>query len=209
MTVKVAIAAGTLAAAFALSTSGAQAQSIGQNLFQKLLGTGDDQPAINYSERAPLVIPPKRDMPAPVVKQSEGEDPNWPKDPDENKRRKQQASADSRGPASGNTELLSQDELAVGTRAGGSADQKNYSAAERDYNHMANPVNPKVLAKRGNFGPPVEPLVPGQEPPRRNLIDPPTGMRTPLATAPLGGDEPLPSEVDADANKPWYQKLWK
>jgi hypothetical protein len=205
MTINKAIAAGALAAALALPAGGAEAQSV-PNLFQKILGTGNDQPAINYSERAPLVIPPKRDLPAPGAAAVATEDPDWPKDPDENKRRKLAASPDSRGPASSNSELLTRDEMALGTRE--STDQRSNYELERESKTMSNPVNPKVLARRGSFGAPEEPLVAGQEPARKSLIDPPTGMRTPLASAPLAGDEPLPSEADAEANKPWYQKIW-
>ena len=61
---KDAIAAGALAAALALHAGGAQAQQ--QNpvsgMLGRIFGFQDEQPAINYSERAPLVIPAKRDL---------------------------------------------------------------------------------------------------------------------------------------------------
>jgi hypothetical protein len=205
MTINKAIAAAALAAALAVPAGSAEAQTV-PNLFQKILGVSNDEPAINYSERAPLVIPPKRDLPAPGGVQAAGEDPNWPKDPDENKRRKQAASPDSRGPASNNTELLTRDELALGTRD--ATEQRSNYETERESKTMSNPVNPKVLAHRGGFGAPEEPLDPSVCPQRRSLVDPPGCINKPLASAPLKGDEPLPSEADAEANKPWYQKIW-
>jgi hypothetical protein len=51
------------------------------------------------------------------------------------------------------------------------------------------------------------PLVVGQEPPRRSLTDPPAGYRKPLASAPIGGDEPLPSQ--ANDTVPWYERVFK
>jgi hypothetical protein len=211
MTINKAIAAGALttclAAGLVVTAGAAQAQTLGQSIFQKLLGTSDDQPAINYSERAPLVIPPKRDLPAPGTAASADEDPNWPKDPDEIKRRKLKASADSVGPASSNSELMTG--APSMPTAGGIPGGKTPNQLNDEYEHQARPLSPTKLARRGTFGTPDEPLVAGQEPPRRSLIDPPTGLRTPLASAPLKGDEPLPSEVQAGEDKPWYEKIWR
>jgi hypothetical protein len=200
---------GSLLAVAGVPVGAAQAQSLGQTIFSKILGTDESEPAINYSERAPLVLPPKRDLVEPMAKVTPETDPAWPKDPDAMKRSKK-ASADKRGVApGGNTELVSQEELAAGRLEGAPIDQRNTLAAIQEYNRMSNPVNPKQLRRRGSLTGSDEPLVAGVEPPRRSLIDPPTGLRTPLATAPLGGDEPLPSELSAEENKPWYQQVWK
>src|SRR5262249_9086919 len=146
MTFKDAIAAGILASALALPAGTASAQDSNpvSNLVSRILGFGGgDQPAINYSERAPLGLPGNRDMPAPTSKQALIEDPNWPKDPDEQKRKK--VSTDSRGPASSNTELLGPNEMAAGTRSGSASKLTAYQQ-DQAYEHMSNPVNPKVLA---------------------------------------------------------------
>jgi len=203
---RVALAAATVVVI--LSAGSAEAQSLGQSLFSKLLGTSDDQPAINYSERAPLVLPPKRELAPPADATALQQDPSWPKDADAEKRRKK-ASEDSRGPASSNTELATREEMEAGTLRGPSQDTRSSFQAEQEYKRMSNPVNPKALARSGTFGTPAEPFVAGVEPTRRSLIDPPKGYRAPLATAPLAGNEPLPSEVAAEENKPWYQKVWK
>jgi hypothetical protein len=193
------------AAAIALPATGAQAQELGQYLFQKLLGQ-DDSPAINYSERANLVLPPSNDLPPPASKQALNEDPNWPKDPDNEKARK--ASEDSVGPASSNSELLTRDQLATGSTPPARITKSN-SQTEMESHRASNPVNPKVLARRGSFTKSAEPLDPTVCPQRRTLVDPPACINKPLASAPLDGNEPLPSEAEAEANKPWYQKVWK
>jgi len=200
-------AAAVAGLAMALSTGAAEAQSIGQSLFSKLIGGDDDAPAINYSERAPLVLPGQRTMRTPEEANAEAENPAWPKDPDV-KKKKKKALADGRGPASGNTELLSQDELATGSLAGARQDRRTAFEIENDYNKMANPVSPTKLRRKGTFGASAEPLIPGVEPPRVKLVQPPTGYQVPLATASVDPDAPLPSEVAAAENKPWYQKVW-
>jgi len=200
-------AAAAAGLAMALSTGAAEAQSIGQSLFSKLIGGDDDAPAINYSERAPLVLPGQRTMRTPEQANAEAENPAWPKDADV-KKKKKKALADGRGPASGNTELLSQDELATGSLAGARQDQRTAFEIENDYNKMANPVSPTKLRRKGTFGASAEPLIPGVEPPRKKLVQPPAGYQVPLATASVDPDTPLPSEASASENLPWYKKVW-
>src|SRR3954465_5227817 len=49
-------------------------------------GTNMDNRGIEYRERSPLVVPPKLDLPPPAAS-SEVKAPNWPKDPDEARRK--------------------------------------------------------------------------------------------------------------------------
>ena len=42
---------------------------------------------IEYRERSPLVVPPKLDLPPPAATAAEAKAPNWPKDPDEQRRK--------------------------------------------------------------------------------------------------------------------------
>ena len=61
-------------------------QSFGSQIL-KAIGLPDpDHPEyeINYSERSPLVVPPSRNLPAPIL--AEPPVPNWPQDPDIKKR---------------------------------------------------------------------------------------------------------------------------
>jgi len=168
---------------------------------------GDEEPAINYSERAPLVIPPKRDMRQPANSPAL-DDPSWPKDPDAKKRAKLSTEDRPRGPANGNAQLLSADELAAGTLDGPSRDKRTPAQMNNDFDHQSRPLNPRELNRKTALGGSTTPLSPGVEPPRRSLIEPPKGLRMPSAAAPLKGDEPLPSEADENAAKTWYQKFF-
>jgi hypothetical protein len=51
-------------------------------------GSNIDDGKIQYRERSPLVVPPKLDLPPPdKAAAAEAKAPNWPKDPDEGRRR--------------------------------------------------------------------------------------------------------------------------
>ena len=50
-------------------------------------GTNMENRGIDYRERSPLVVPPKLDLPPPEPLTAEMKDPNWPKDPDEARRK--------------------------------------------------------------------------------------------------------------------------
>jgi len=50
-------------------------------------GTNMDNRGIDYRERSPLVVPPKMDLPPPAGTTAEVKTPNWPKDPDEARRK--------------------------------------------------------------------------------------------------------------------------
>src|SRR6476661_5121070 len=50
-------------------------------------GTNMENRGIEYRERSPLVVPPKLDLPPPASTAAEAKAPNWPKDPDEQRRK--------------------------------------------------------------------------------------------------------------------------
>lgn len=62
-------------------------QKIIGNIMAGIGGTNMDNRGIDYRERSPLVVPPKLDLPPPESVKSEIKDPNWPKDPDEQRRK--------------------------------------------------------------------------------------------------------------------------
>src|ERR1700753_4512528 len=62
-------------------------EKIIDNLMSGLGGTNMDSHGIEYRERSPLVVPPKLDLPPPVKQSAEVNVPNWPKDPDEARRK--------------------------------------------------------------------------------------------------------------------------
>src|SRR5260221_8011164 len=50
-------------------------------------GTNMENRGIDYRERSPLVVPPKIDLPPPAEASQEVKDANWPRDPDEARRK--------------------------------------------------------------------------------------------------------------------------
>jgi hypothetical protein len=78
-----------IGAAFLGFASAAQAQTYGSdnegawNKFMRTIGMQkppDANSDINYTERAPLVVPPSRDLPAPAAT-ADAPRADWPKDP--------------------------------------------------------------------------------------------------------------------------------
>src|SRR6202023_1717798 len=62
-------------------------EKIIEGIMSGIGGTNMDNRGIDYRERSPLVVPPKLDLPRPESAKSEITDPNWPKDPDEARRK--------------------------------------------------------------------------------------------------------------------------
>ena len=56
-------------------------------IMKGLGGINMDNSGIDYRERSPLVVPPKLDLPPPASASAEVKAPNWPKDPDEARRK--------------------------------------------------------------------------------------------------------------------------
>jgi hypothetical protein len=56
-------------------------------IMKGLGAVGMDNSGIDYRERSPLVVPPKLDLPPPASSAAEVKVPNWPKDPDEARRK--------------------------------------------------------------------------------------------------------------------------
>ena len=58
------------------------------NIMSGIGATNMENRGIDYRERSPLVVPPKLDLPPPASTSAEVNVPNWPKDPDEARRKK-------------------------------------------------------------------------------------------------------------------------
>src|ERR1700712_2106310 len=63
-------------------------EKIVEGLMKGIGGTNMENQGIDYRERSPLVVPPKIDLPPPAAAAAEVKVPNWPKDPDEARRKK-------------------------------------------------------------------------------------------------------------------------
>src|SRR3954471_16227694 len=61
-------------------------EKIIKQIMTGLGGTNMENTGIEYRERSPLVIPPRSDLPPPAAA-AEAPVPNWPKDPDVQKRK--------------------------------------------------------------------------------------------------------------------------
>src|SRR5438067_4571867 len=62
-------------------------EKIIEGIMRGIGGTNMENRGIEYRERSPLVVPPKLDLPPPAATAAEVKTPNWPKDPDEQRRK--------------------------------------------------------------------------------------------------------------------------
>lgn len=144
---------------------------------------------INYSERSPLVVPPTKDLPPPAANAAPAV-PDWPKDPDVNRRAKAKAKEKPHAHPDYASDLarpLRPDELNVpgaNTASRGSAPtpgaSSNADYPERDYTAPKKSVFDLFRTSKQEYA-----TFTG-EPTRTNLTDPPAGYMTPSADQPYG-----------------------
>jgi hypothetical protein len=137
---------------------------------------------IRYRERAPLVLPPKMELPAPAGPDTLAvNNPAWPKDPDvESKKRR---AAEERTPVtysetrrmSENNPRLTPEEMRSGRSAsvGAPLDPKLHRG---DNARDVLLLSPQELASMAKKDDDADPQL-GNEPARKTLTEPPTGMR--------------------------------
>jgi hypothetical protein len=146
--------------------------------------TNMENSSIEYRERSPLVIPPSTELPQPGSGAAEARDPNWPKDPDVERRREAAAAKKARKPSpieSGQSILPSQ--LAPNGSAVTATQQ-----AETRHLGTADNVNPSLSPTQLGFASKFSNLFGGNktetapftgEPDREKLTQPPVGYQTP------------------------------
>src|SRR6202049_2809021 len=148
-------------------------------------GTNMDNRGIEYRERSPLVVPPKLDLPPPAAASTEVKAPNWPKDPDEARRKAAIAARkkDNKDPREA-SRLLTPSELNQrGPKASSTADSD--SLTQPGGNPAANSIlSPSQLGYSGGFsglfgGNKTETAPFKGEPTRESLTQPPAGYQTP------------------------------
>jgi hypothetical protein len=204
-----AAAAVALAVALAWSAGSARAEDDDENVpldtklfrqFMKDLGlsrSGDGM--IEYRERAPLVVPPSRELPPPRDEaEVAAKTPAWPKDPDV-ARRKQELAAE-KAKLKGNLSVEEQaralrpDELdKPGAGEKKSADAKGAAKSAED---TSRPLMPSDLGTKTEkiFGSVWSSFTPAKpesapftgEPPREAMTAPPSGYQTPSPNYPYG-----------------------
>ena len=166
--------------------------------FLKDLGLQRDGEGIEYRERAPLVVPPSRNLPPPQSEGSVANNPAWPKDPDVNKRKVEAAkkklpartaaeAADAEARPLPRSEL-ERGRTAAGTQTGGTVVKDADADASR-------PLRPQELGSKSLFSnmfssaPWSDKTEVGTftgEPTRENLTAPPPGYQTPSPNQPYG-----------------------
>jgi hypothetical protein len=196
--------AGIFALAIALSPGGACAED-DENLpwdvkimrqFLKDLGLQrDGGVGIEYRERAPLVVPPSRNLPPPQDAAAATGNPAWPNDPDVRQRREE--AAERKKPRKITSEVmevearpLPRSELERGRIPPGT--QKTTQAASPE--ESARPMRPSELGSKSLFsgmfssfgGSKQESAAFSGEPERDSLTAPPPGYQTPSASHPYG-----------------------
>jgi hypothetical protein len=165
--------------------------------WMKDLGLSRDGEGIEYRERAPLVVPPSRNLPPPRSEAAVTSNPAWPNDPDANKRKadavkKKQPNRTAAEAAEAEARPLSRTELergraAAGTQAGGTVVKDADAEATR-------PLRPSELGSKSLFSNIFSTFNPDKtetgtftsEPPRDNLTAPPPGYQTPSPNQPYG-----------------------
>lgn len=157
-------------------------EKIIEGIMRGMGGTNMENRGIDYRERSPLVVPPKLDLPPPGSANAEANVPNWPKDPDEQRRKatieaRKKANKDPREAS----RILTPSELAQKGRGKASGDN---ISDQPGGNINSNPLSPSQLGYTGTFsglfgGNKAETAPFKGEPTRDSLTQPPNGYQTP------------------------------
>ena len=158
-------------------------EKIIEGIMRGIGGTNMENRGIEYRERSPLVVPPKLDLPPPAATAAEVKAPNWPKDPDEQRRKaavaaRKKENKDPREQA----RILTPAELAVGKTAAPS--RKDNDPVQPGTSNNNPILSPSQLGYSGGFsglfgGSKTETAPFKEEPTRDSLTQPPPGYQTP------------------------------
>ena len=158
-------------------------EKIIEGIMRGIGGTNMENRGIEYRERSPLVVPPKLDLPPPGQAAAETKVPNWPKDPDEQRRK---AAIAARKKANKDpieaSRILTPSELAQRGRGKSSGDSvTDQPGGNPGVNAI---LSPSQLGYKGGFsglfgGNKAETAPFKGEPTRESLTQPPSGYQTP------------------------------
>jgi hypothetical protein len=204
--------AGILAVALAMAAGAGSASAqdaadddepLDTKLFRRVMkemGFKRGDEGIEYRERAPLVVPPSRDLPPPQSEGATTRNPAWPKDPDVVRRREATAAERAKLKSSNDhpTEdgrVLRPDELKGQGQAAPAATSGGAAAPTAE--EAARPLSPSQLGSGttqnffdkmfSSFGPGKPESAPFTgEPPRTSMTAPPQGYQTPSPSQPYG-----------------------
>jgi hypothetical protein len=146
-------------------------------------GTNMENRGIDYRERSPLVVPPRLDLPPPEAAKGEIKDANWPKDPDEARRKAAIATRKKSKPDPIEaSRILTPSELNAAKTA---PPVRTGNDPVQPGNSFNNPIlSPSQLGYNGGFsglfgGNKAETAPFKGEPTRESLTQPPSGYQTP------------------------------
>jgi len=183
-------------------------QKVMQSIMEGLGLKKDGQATINYQQRAPLVLPPSRELPPPERPDAvTANNPAWPKDPDV-ARRKLEASMEKNRNVSDEREReqnpLRPDQLTPGGRGAKRQQAPTHNGYDAPASGFGSQLPPSQLGTSKNgvfdamFGSKKEETTKFTgEPPRVSLTEPPPGYQTPSPEQPYGvGKAPAPKAAD-------------
>jgi hypothetical protein len=165
-------------------------QKIIRGLMHGIGAVDGTEKGIDYRERSPLVVPPKLNLPPPETSaNAKPPQPNWPKDPEVEERRKARLAEKNRDKSKEGW-VLTPEEMKVGTAraksATNSAQPGNpYTAGPDDAVLSPSKLGFKGLGNIFSGDKPEAAPFPG-EPPRESLTQPPSGYQTPSASYAYG-----------------------
>jgi hypothetical protein len=146
-------------------------------------GTNMENRGIDYRERSPLVVPPKLELRPPESVKTEIKDPNWPKDPDEQRRKAAIAARkkENKDPREASRILTPAELNAVKTTPGARTNNDPVQPGSSFNNPI---LSPSQLGYSGGFsglfgGNKSETAPFKGEPSRESLTQPPRGYQTP------------------------------
>ena len=188
-----AIALGILAAASL--PQGVRAQDDDEPSFEQKLIRGvlhgfgliEDEPNIDYHERAPLVVPPGVNLPAPQRDANAAASPNWPKDPDAERAKRSAVKDNQPIMRTDNGNVLRIDEIRRGVVVKKPQPKSDRPDLPSERLEGANTrLTPEQLGFTGWNMKKDDKLVFTGEPERARLTQPPAGLQTPSPTQPYG-----------------------
>jgi hypothetical protein len=166
-------------------------EKIIEGIMKGMGATNMENSSIDYRERSPLVVPPKLDLPPPSSANAAKAVPNWPKDPDEARRKaaiaaRKKDKADHRDATQAAQEAarpVMPNQLDV-ARTKPDADAIKTSDSLKPGDPGGTPLSPSQLGFDGRFssifgGNKTESAEFRNEPPRTSLVQPPPGYQTP------------------------------
>src|SRR5262245_39468295 len=182
-------------------------EKIVDGIMRGIGGTNMENRGIEYRERSPLVVPPKLDLPKPGQAAADPKVPNWPKDPDEQRRKaaieaRKKSNKDPREAS----RILTPSELSQGKTI---APTRSGSDPVQPGTNNNNPIlSPSQLGYTGGFsglfgGNKAETAPFKGEPTRESLTQPPAGYQTPSSSFAYGTGpkESLNKEYNPAAGK--------